>query len=492
MSSIAPTPISPVLRKSLKSGLITSGAVAENDYPPDALLESLNFQFDTIGKMTLRKGTTLVGSSLGSGDILGLYNFRDSGAGTNNQLIAVNNTTAYYLVGSTWTAKRTGLTAGSKARFSTLLDYVFMVNGTEATAIWDGNPATSFVTTGNASGAPTGKYIENYRSRMWIAGNTTYPDRVFYSSVPSAVTTPVVTWDTSVTTGQWIDISPSDGENITSLHRTKNALLVFKNNHIYNIFSINQVDPDPKFNVGTYSNESVVETKNGVYFHHPTGFYRYNGDVTEVSRPIIDIVNAITLTNYSKVAGYLEADGDHIRWSIGDVTYGRVAYANVEVRYTISTQVWTHYSGPTQFLVGAPYNNGTAVVTVVGDESGNIQTIESGVTDNTSPIVYSITHPFDDIDGSHSTLKIITKIFFMHSGMNGTNVNYQTPEDILSDFKKGVCQLQSGEVGFGSLNVKGRKIKLKLSGTSKGQPMAYEGLQWDEGTTQTINYAPGR
>jgi hypothetical protein len=481
-----PQQLSPVLRKSLKSGLITAGAVAENDYPMDAVLESLNFHFDTIGKMTLRKGTTLLGNAL-SGDILGLYNFRDSGSGTNNQLIMVNSSNLYYLATTTWTAKRSGLTSGSKARFSTLLDYVFMVNGTEATAIWDGNPSNNFVTTGNASGAPIGKYIENYRARMWIAGNSDYPDRVYYSSTPSAVTTPVITWDTSVTTGQWIDISPSDGENITSLHRTKNALLVFKNNHIYNIFSINQVDPDPKFNVGTYSNESVVETKNGVYFHHPTGFYRYNGEVTEVSRPIIDIVNAITLTNYSKVAGYLEPDGDHIRWSIGDVTYGGVAYANMEVRYTISSQVWTHYSGPTQFLVGAPYNNGSTLVTVVGDESGQIQTIESGLTDNGTEILYSIIHPFDDIDGSHSTLKIITKMFFMHSGMNGTNVNYQTPEDILNDFTKGIAQLESSEKGF-KVDVRGRKIKVKLSGSSKGQPCSYEGLQWDSGTTQEINY----
>src|ERR1019366_7156662 len=160
------------------------------------------------------------GNSLGSGNILGLYNLRDSGAGTNNQILMVNGTTAYYLVGGVWTAKRTGLTAGSKARFSTFVDYVFMVNGTEQTMVWDGGAGTTFSNLGNALSAPTGKFIENYRARMWIAGNSTYPDRVYYSSTPSAVATPVVTWDTNVATGQWIDISPSDGENITALHRT--------------------------------------------------------------------------------------------------------------------------------------------------------------------------------------------------------------------------------------------------------------------------------
>ncbi len=485
MGTQGPTPITPVLRKSLKSGLIVSGAVSENDYPMDALLESLNFQFDTIGKMTLRKGTTLLGNAL-SGDILGLYNFRDSGSGTNNQLIMVNGSVVYYLVANLWTSKRTGLTAGSKARFSTLLDYVFMVNGVDATAVWDGNPANNFVTTGNASGAPIGKYVENFRARMWIAGDPSYPDRLYYSSLPSAVATPVITWNTSVTTGQWIDISPSDGENITGIHRTKSALLVFKNNHLYRVFSILQADPDPQFNVGTYSQESVVETKNGVYFHHPTGFYRYDGSVSEVSKPII--VKAISLTIYSNVSGYMEPDGDHIRWSIGDVTVGGVAYANMEVRYTISTQVWTHYSGPTQFLVGAPYNNGTNLVTVVGDESGQVQTIESGVTDNGSEILYSITHPFDDIDGAHSTTKIVNTMFFMHGGMTGANVNYRTPEDILNDFKKKIGQLISNETGFSNINARGRKLQFRLSGASKGQPIFYEGYEILGGTSQLITF----
>lgn len=481
------TNFQPVNRSKLSSGLITQGAVAENVYPDDALLESLNFHFDTIGKMTLRKGSTQLGNTMASSDILGLYNFRDSGAGTYNQLLAVNGTVVYYLSGATWTSKRTGLTA-SKARFSTFLDYVFMVNGTDATAMWDGNPSNSFVTTTNALNAPIGKFIDNFRARMWIAGNSSFPDRLYFSSTPSAVATPIITWDTSVTTGQWIDISPSDGENITALHRTKGALLVFKNNHIYRVFSILQTDPDPQFNVGTYSQESVVETKNGVYFHHPTGFYRYDGNVTEVSRPIIDIVKAITLANYSKVSGYLEADGDHICWSVGDCTVNGVAYTNLVVRYTISTQLWTHYSYSSQFLVGTSYNNGTNVVTVVGDNGGEVFTTETGLTDNGSELMYSIIHPSDDIDGSHATLKIVNKMFFMHSGMTGANINYQIPEDVLNDFTKKVGQMKSSETGFSNLALCGRKIKIRISGSSKGEPVSYEGLQWVSGSTQEINF----
>lgn len=483
---MAQTKIIPVERKSLRSGLITENSVAENEYPMDACSESINFNFDVLGRATLRPGTTQVGTTLSS-SILGLYNFRDSGSGTNNQLIAVSGTVVYYLASNTWTVKRT-VTGGLKTRFSTFVDFVFMVNGTDATAVWDGSPGSLFITTGNALSAPTGKFIENYRARMWIAGNTTYPDRVFYSSVPSSVTTPVITWDTSVTTGQWIDISPSDGENITALHRTKNALLVFKNNHIYRIFSILQTDPDSQFNVGTYSQESVVETKNGVYFHHPTGFYRYNGDVQEISRPIIDIVNNISLANYSNVCGYLEPDGDHICWAVGNVTYNGVTYSNMEVRYTISTQVWTHYQKPSQYLVSSPYNDGTTLYTVVGDSAGNVSKVATGLTDNGTTISYSLIHAWDTIDGSRATTKTLQNLFFMHRGAAGSKVNYQIFTDTLNDWTKKVGQMSMNENGFDNILFKGQKLRFKISGFSTGQPFSYQGYYVLDGVTELINF----
>lgn len=481
----------PVNRKSLRSGLITESAVSENNYPMDACTESLNFNFDTIGNGTLRTGSTLLGNAL-TGNSLGVYEFRDSGGGTNNQIIAVNGTAAYYLSSGTWTSKRTGLTSGSKARFSTFLDYVFMVNGTEATAIWDGNPANSFVITGNAASAPTGKYIENFRARMWIAGNTTYPDRLYYSSLPSAVTTPIITWDTSVTTGQWIDISPSDGENITALHRTKVALLVFKNNHIYQVYSILQADPDPKIDVGTWSQESVVEAKNGVYFHHPTGFYRYaNGGVQEISQPIIDIVNGITLANYSKVCGHLDPSGNHIQWEVGEVTYKGITYANLAVRYTISTGAWTHYSYPTQFLTSSRYNDGTTLYTVIGDNSGNYFKLDTGLTDNGTPITYSLVHAWDSIDDLRSTIKTVVRMFYEHKSGTGSKFSYQAPEFALNEWKP-IGELKTLDTGFQSVNAKGRKLRFRIAGASTGQPFQVEGYEIVESFDDLVTFPTGQ
>ncbi len=481
--------IEPVKRKSLKAGLITESVIADSDYPVDACYESLNFNFDSIGKARLRLGSTQIGQTLAASAMLGLYNFRDSGAGANNQLVCVNGTVLYYLSTNTWTSKRTTLTGGSKADFTTFLDFLWMANGTEATAIWDGNPSNSFLTTGNALNAPTGKYIENYRSRVWIAGNSSFPDRVYYSSIPTAAATPVVTWNTDNVTGWWIDISPSDGDNITCLFRSKVALLCFKQNHIYNIFATTSVDPDPLINVGTWSKQSVVEAKTGVYFHHPTGFYQYaNGAVQEISQPINDIVKAITMTNYSKISGWIEPDGNHICWSVGSVTIQGNTFSNLVVRYTISTQIWTHYSYPYQFICSTVYNTGTTMYSVTGDTAGKTYVMDLGKTDNGSAISYSLIHPFDTIDGYESTVKNITKMFFSHTGGNGTSVTYQTNEDNHNDWTKGVCQLGQYDTGVLNANVKGRKLHFKLSGSSTGEPFYYEGMEILAGESSFVTF----
>lgn len=479
--------LQPLTFKNIQDGLITEGAIAEEQFPATAVSESINFHFDKIGCATLRKGSTRLGQQL-TGNILGLYEFRDSGAGTNNQIIAVNGTVAYYLSGSTWTSKRTGLTTSLKARFTTYLDFVFMVNGTDATAIWDGNPSNNFVTTGNASSAPIGKYIENFRSRVWIAGNTTYPDRLYYSTLPSSVTTPVITWDTDVETGNWIDISPSDGDNITALKRSKSALLVFKKNHLYRVYSISETEPDPKINVGTWSQESVVETKDGTYFHHPSGFYKYgDAGVQEISKPIIDIINSITLANYSKVSGW--EDGDHIYWQVGDCTYNGVSYSNLVVRYTISTQTWTHYSYPTQHLVSSKYNDGTTIYNLVGDDDGNILKMNTGNTDNSSTIQYSIIHKWLNFDGLLSTQKNINRMLFSHKGGAGSKVSYQKENDEINNWSKSLKgeELDEKDTGF-DFRIQGKKLRFRISGSSTGEPWTYNGFEFLEGNSNNEIY----
>ena len=481
-SAITPQP--PLDRKSVESGLITKGSVSENRVPETSVAESINFQFDTIGSATLRKGLTTVGQNLVS-PILGQHYFVDTlNNGVNTQLITVSGTNVYYLAGNTWTSVRSNLTAGKKARFTTFINYTFMVNGTEATAIWDGIPADGFITSGNALNAPTGSFIEVFRGRVWIAGNTTNPDNVYYSTVFNSVTNPVIDWDTTV---QFMPISPSDGEQITGLQRYKNMMLVFKPNHIFRIFDISQTEAEPYNNIGTYSNESIVETKAGVFFHHSSGFYQFNpyGTITEISRPLqIDIIKQIPVSSYSSITGWLEPDGDHICWAVGTVVVRGITYTNLTLRYTISTQIWTHYQHPYQFISSIRrqplYNDGTTQFATVGDTAGNVFEANVGKTDNGIPISYSLIHRWENVDGFLSTRKIFDVINFTHYGGAGTEISYQTdvqdPDD-LNNWTGKVGQLRTSNTGFNSINVKGRKVRFRLSGQSVGDPFTYNGYE---------------
>lgn len=494
------SPLPPIDRKSIKSGLICGGAVSSQDLPETAVRESVNFHFDSIGGATLRKGSVGVGNQLPS-SVLGLYYFVDtvSIAAPNSRLIAVSGTSAYYLNGSTFSAVRNSLTSGKKARFTTFLNNVFMVNGSDATATWDGIVADGFVTTGNALSAPIAQFIENFRGRVWAMGNATYPSRLFYSSVPSAATTPVITWNTDVSTGQWIDISPQDGDLPTGLQRFRNVMLCFKTNRLYRIFDIGQVDPDPYYAVGTSSQESVVETKAGVFFHHASGIYQYNiyGIVQEVSRPVIDYIRSISVSSYANITGWLEQDGDHVCWQIGTVTvaspFGDVGlkgttYTNCVLRYTISTQVWTTYSYPTAQTTSIRrqpfYTDGSTQFALCGDSVGNVTEMVTGTTDLGKPISYSIVGRWETMDGLLSTRKSVMVANFCHIGGAESNVAYQTEDndpDGLNDWSRGLgvkpSQLKTINTGFNTINAKGRKIRFRVWGQSTGQPFIYNGYE---------------
>lgn len=497
--------------------------------------------------------------------IIGLHYYVDIlTGGINTHLIAVVGTQAWIWVDgitfSFWSSVRTSLTQGSRARFATYLNYVFMVNGTEDTEVWDGVFGDSFSSEGNALNAPRGKFIENFKGRMWIAGNDANPDFLYYStglninglgtisttstsgsvsgsntqftslSIGDTITAngetrtiSAIASDTSLTTDHWtnsnsgvtytttpiilwelngalqyIPVNSIDGEQITALQRFRSEMIVFKTNHIYRVFDINQVDPAPWYPVGTFSQESVVETKVGIFFHHSSGFYQYNiyDMVQEISRPIIDIVKAIPASSYSSITGWLEPDGDHICWSIGNVTVqagnqtagaAGVFFKNLVVRYTISTQTWTHRTYPTQVVSAlrrAPlFNDGNFQYPMIGDTAGNVLKPNTGLTDNGAPITYSLIHAWEMCDGMLSTRKTAMTGNFNHYGGTGSQVSYQTDEqdpDNLGDWSNGVGVLAQKNTGFNTMNIKARKFRFKISGESVGEQFFYYGYElWE-------------
>ncbi len=455
-----------------KNGIVREAAVDESLSPADSVELAINVHFDRIGAVTRRDGLTRLGSQITAGTaVLGMGFFRNN-AGTIFAGLAKVGTVVYANTGSGWTSVRTGLTAAGKARFTNLVDYAFMVNGNgnEVAASWPGSG--SFGST-NIASLPKGDYIENFRNRIWIADASV--DKLYYSDV--------VTTSNTITGGtSFLQISPNDGERITGLWRHPRALLVFKENHIYRVFNTNSTDPDPSIMRGTYSQESIVEAKDGISYHHPTGFYNFvfDGAQEEISRPIIDIIRAIPRSQYRLIAGW--ADEDHKYWSIGDITLNGISYTNLVCRRTISTKVWTVYSYPSEIRSSTLYDNGSSLlVPLLGDDNGNTLELNTGTDDFGTAVFYDLITHWQYFTAIKGAMKKLTKIAIVHENMTGAKIMYQLDNEHqqnttnswhpITDITKQIYQ-------EGSLSAQNfKRIRFRISGNSSGTPFIFRGME---------------
>ena len=448
--------------------MVREAAVDSPLSPPDSVEFSLNLHGDSIGAVKLRKGLTLLGAQVSAGNtIRGIGNYRNN-AGTTYRALAHMGTNTYAYNGSTWSSVRSSLVAGSRARFTNFVDYTFMVNGNGSSGdvlkTYDGS---TFGTT-NAASLPKGDCIENYRSRIWVADNSV--DKLYYSDV--------VTTSNTITGGtSFLQISPADGEKIRGLKRTSRALLVFKENHIYRVFNINSTDPDPSINRGTYSQESIIESKSGIHYHHPTGFYDYvdGGEQKEISRPIIDIIQAVPRSYYDSICGW--EDEDHLYWSIGDITLGGIAFSNIVCVKTLSTENWTVYSYGSEIRSAGLYDSGTSLIQLVGDDAGNVLQFNTGTSDNGTPIFYDLQSHWLYFSQVRTSEKSFTELATLHENAQGGNLEYQLDTDAGNKWRS-IGTIRHSLSQQNSVNAQNfNRIRFRFYGNSTGTPFTFRGWE---------------
>lgn len=452
-------------------GLIREAAVDSVLIPDGAVLESTNFKFDRIGVAQVRTGLTALGSTVLVGQpCVGLQN-----AQTSTALAVFSNggSSTIYSYGTSsasgaWAVALDGGTASVKIRFVDFANKTivpnFMYNTLSSMRVWDGG-TRNWAYTGNPINPQNmwgynPQLIEVYKSRVYVTGDSAFPSRLFFSSVISSQGN--ITWTPAT---DFVDINPGDGEDVTGLKRYSLELLFFKPNYIYR-FKTTGVDPDPMIKIGTRSNESIVEGKKGLYFHHDTGFYQYTGNYpTELSRPIIDIIQNIPYSQYANIVGW--NDIDHIYWSVGNVTipetYGSLTIKNCVVRYTESTQVWTVYSYASDIRRAIAYNNGTSLTRIVGLDNGVVATQDSGFTDLGEPIKYRLKTKWYDF-GEIAERKVLKDVVAVCEKAQASEWAYQIDED--------VTLRPGGEIKkmfnyFYNLNAKFHRIRFIVQGISR-------------------------
>jgi len=455
-------------------GLIQSIQMNDTIAPEQSLSTAVNVVFDRIGAITTRLGITSFATSLG-GKIITLGKYSQN-ASSNRQLLAQVGNTISAWNGTTWTAVRTLTSSTNKARYSQFLNYTYTVNGSDAGGdaiqTYDG---TTYAAT-NVGTLPKGDYVQaGFEGRVWVADATT--DRLYYSDIVSAG---------GVITGgsDYIEkLSPQDGESFTGLFRVPRALLVFKQNHIFRVYGATSLDPYPAYNVGTFSQESIVEAKNGIYFHHSSGFYwfQYDGQPQEISRRIKGYVNAIPRSYFENVTGAYDGK-DNITWSIGPVVVEGKSYNNCQVRYTISTQVWTTYDLSSSIVPTAmlTYDSGNIIAQIVGTNSGGVFQQELGISDNGEKIYFEWVTRWVSFSDMWSMRKQVSGIMINHQNGSGTLFQYQTDKDLENQWNDiGTLDEDYSSLFPAFQSDDFNRIRFRVSGFTHGTQIVFDGLEID-------------
>lgn len=384
------------------------------------------------------------------------------------------------LSGGVWTTRRSGIHNTQKARFTQFLNYIWMVNGNASI----GDPVAT--SNGGAFGTdlvplqlPPGDFIQaGFEGRVWIVDKLY--DIVYFTDIVQFTPPNTYTLTYDPETNFIKNFSPQNGQTITGLVTTPRALLLFKEDSIYRIYGATSVDAYPAYNVGTYSHESIIQTKDGLYFHHSSGFYKfaYDSQPVEISRRIIDFVQAIPRSNYGEIKGVYDGF-DAVEWAVGAVTVEGVTYTNCVLRYTISTQIWTIYDYPSNYVTAFIYfDDGTNLNMIMGTDVGKVLKMDDGYTDLGQSIYFEVIDRWRSFTEMYAKIKSINGFNVYTENAGGVKFQYQGQdagpnqwEEIgsITEVKNTLFPTDETE----DFNV----IRLRLTGNSKGTQIVFHGIE---------------
>jgi hypothetical protein len=477
--------LQPLSLRDFSKGRLTQYSASNFLLPVNSVSDSLNVNYDTvIGDGVVRLGTTILGATIAANKTpLGMAEFVNS-SGTPNLTIAVlsgaSTATIYYYDTSWHASGATALSNTAYNRFATLGDYCFRVNGVQSmTSSTDGNTwgTTNCITTDSV--IPS--LIIRTKARLLVSGFSSYRSRVYFSSIIAPQSSPKLTWSTSATTGDWIDVNPDDNGAVTGFAETSNTCLVFKNNGMYRMDVVNKtVDTQNIFNIGAIAQESITSCQGVVYFFSGLDIRQTTGDFPEqISRlGVQDFIDAIPQANWSKVCS--GTDGLNVYFGIGDVTVNNRALTNVVLKYSTRDSTWSVHSYSKAYKFFSQFTTSANGREMVGlDTAGDVQTINLGNSDDGTPIYYEqITQELDL--GNRANRKIISDEIVAYA-KNGTASTLQIKANE-NDWTNVILNCNKRVNISDSINVKGRFFKFKWFGSTTTTQPTLQGIY-----VETIN-----
>lgn len=404
--------------------------------------------------------------------------------GASSSAFSYTGVASIYYYNTSWHASTKKLTNGTRNRFATLGGSSFVTNSTDGMFdSIDGNTWGQSNSIASGGNALFPSVVQRYTAQLVAAGDPTYPDRVFFSSVVDPVSSPFITWNTDPTTGDWIDINPDDGGYVTGFSETSTFLIVFKNTGMYRMDTLTKTtDAENIYNIGAVSQEAIILCQGIVYYFSGLDIRRTNGGFPDqISRAgVQDIINAIPQANWIEVYGW--TDGLSVYFSIGNITLFKdqnrqFTIPNCVIKFSPRDQSWSVHSYSDRFKYGGQYTDSNGALIRATDIKGEVQTINLGTTDNGEDIHYEFES--QDLEfGNRSRLKQLSDklIVYMSNGIDSTVQFRMDGADI-----KDVPMATNERVNIGKdIDIQANFFNFRLIGSSKGTPPTFEGFQLED------------
>jgi len=246
-------------------------------------------------ELSKRYGYTAVNSTAitGSTGIYGLGAYYQSD-GTRELLYASHTVIGKITVGTGATENIiTGLTSNQRTIFETFQDLIIAVNGSDSPQKYDGTTGADL-----DGSPPVASYVALHKDYLFLAGNSTYPSRLWYSNLDD-----VETW----TSTDFIDVNTDDGDKITGLFVTLDSLIIFKEYNVYILYGdtpsytegltlwrIKKASTD----TGSVNQGSITSYgKNLVYLSRNKGIQAFGGSAATTEVEFDSIVSAAMSEN---------------------------------------------------------------------------------------------------------------------------------------------------------------------------------------------------
>jgi hypothetical protein len=164
----------PFLWNDFSGGWNPKWALNATQLQPNQSPSMVNVDYAAKYALTKRRGTVLIGDvTAGAGSIKSIFNFvKVDGTET---LIRSYSTFHQSLVAGVWTNFQTGLTADQQFDYASDGTFVYFGNAVDDFAKWDGTTVTT------SAGNPKGNIFAIAFFKLFVAGVTAFPYRLYYS-----------------------------------------------------------------------------------------------------------------------------------------------------------------------------------------------------------------------------------------------------------------------------------------------------------------------